>query len=188
MCRITVDAVVPEDHHKTLRQRVEKKTGEEYCWKCHQKIDPLGLPFEVYDGFGRFRSQERIEHPENVIKPAVKERGLDIDGRPIYKTLPVDARGRLDGTGDTTLDGEVDGALDLAGRLAKSARVRQPIIRHAFRYFIGGNEALSDCKTLVDAERAYLDSEGIFDAVIVSILTSYYFIYRKTNQESSDDH
>ncbi len=56
---ITVDAVVPEDHHKTLRQRLEKTTGEQYCWKCHQKMDPLGLPFEIYDDFGRFRTQER---------------------------------------------------------------------------------------------------------------------------------
>ena len=64
-------------------------------------------------------------------------------------------------------------------RLAKSARVRQSIIRHAFRYFMGRNEVLSDSRTMIDAEQAYLNSGGSFDAVIVSLLTSDSFIYRK---------
>ncbi|MBC8290297.1 MAG: DUF1588 domain-containing protein [Planctomycetes bacterium] len=176
---ITVDAVVPEDHRKTMRQRLDKATGNDYCWKCHRKMNPLGLPFEIYDDFGRFRTQERIEHAENLIKPAPRERGLHIDGRPVYKTLPVDAGGSLDGTGDPSLDGEVNDAIDLAERLASSARVRQSIIRHAFRYFLGRNEVLSDSRTLIDAEQAYLANDGSFDAVIVSLLTSDSFICRK---------
>ena len=31
---ITVDAVIPPDPHKTLRQRMENRTGESYCWRC----------------------------------------------------------------------------------------------------------------------------------------------------------
>jgi hypothetical protein len=38
---VTVDAVIPEDHHKTLRQRLDKKTGETYCWQCHVQMNPL---------------------------------------------------------------------------------------------------------------------------------------------------
>jgi hypothetical protein len=45
---------------------------------------------------------------------------------------------------------------------------------------MGRNEVLSDSKTLIDAERAYLDNEGSFDAVIISLLTSDSFIYRKS--------
>ena len=87
------------------------------------------------------------------------------------------------GTGDESLDGQVVGALDLAERLAKSERVRQSIIRHAFRYFMGRNERLSDSKTLIDAEQAYVSSNGSFDALIVSLLTSDSFIYRKAIEE-----
>ena len=101
------------------------------------------------------------------------------DLRDLYKTLPVDAKGRLEGTGDKNLDGDINDALDLAERLAKSSKVRQSIIRHAFRYFMGRNETLSDSKTLIDADQAYLQSGGSFDAVIVSLLTSDSFIYRK---------
>lgn len=176
---ITVDAVIPEDPHKTMRQRMQDKTGQEYCWKCHKKMDPLGLPFEIYDDFGRYRTQERLEYPENLIRKGPDKAEPHVDLRDIYKTLPVDPRGVLRGTGDDSLDGEVADALDLIDRLARSQRVRQSIIRHAFRYFLGRNETLSDSKTLIDADRAYVDSGGSFDAVVVSLLTSDSFIYRK---------
>ena len=93
------------------------------------------------------------------------------------------ATGYLSGTGDKKLDGPVNSALVLAERLGKSARVRQSIIRHAFRYFMGRNEQLSDSKTLIDADQAYLKNKGSFDAVIVSLLTSDSFIYRKALKE-----
>ena len=67
---------------------------------------------------------------------------------------------------------------DLAERLGKSRRVRQSIIRHAFRYFMGRNESLSDSKTLIDAEQVYVESKGSFDALVVSLLTSDSFVYR----------
>lgn len=48
---------------------------------------------------------------------------------------------------------------------------------------MGRNEYLSDSKTLIDAEQAYVNSDGSFDAVIVSILTSDSFVYRKPIKE-----
>ena len=48
---VTVDAALPEDHSKTMRERMEK-TRQEECWRCHRLMDPLGLPFEQYDHFG----------------------------------------------------------------------------------------------------------------------------------------
>lgn len=178
---ITVDAVIPPDHHKTLRQRMEDRTGQAYCWRCHQKMDPLGFPFEIYDDFGRFRTEEHLEHPDNLLTTADKAPLTYGAKLPIYKTQPVDPRGVLKGTGDVTLDGDVADAFDLIDRLAKSDKVRQSIIRYAFRYFLGRNETLSDSGTLMNADRAYLDSNGSFDEVIVSLLTSDSFIYRKAN-------
>jgi Protein of unknown function (DUF1588)/Protein of unknown function (DUF1592)/Protein of unknown function (DUF1585)/Planctomycete cytochrome C len=177
---VTVDAVIPEDHHKTLRQRLETKTQAEYCWKCHERMNPLGTTFEMYDDFGRFRTEEALEHPDNLVKKMPDKGSPQADLRDIYKTLPVNATGRLEGTGDPKLDGDLRDAIDLAGRLAKSVKVRQSIIRHAFRYFMGRNEVLSDSKTLIDADQAYVRSGGSFDAVIVSLLTSDSFIYRKS--------
>ena len=176
---ISVDAVIPEHHDKTLRDRLAGATEVTYCWKCHESMNPLGYAFESYDDFGRFRTQESLEYPDKLITKKPDKWDLLIDTRDIYKTLPVNSKGYLQGTGDSLLDGEVKDALDLAERLAKSRRVRQSIIRYAFRYFMGRNEYLSDSKTLMDAEQAYASSGGSFDAVIVSLLTSDSFIYRK---------
>ena len=185
---ITVDAVIPPDHTKTMRQRMENRTGAETCWRCHQKMDPLGFPFENYDDFGRYRIEEFLEHPDNLIKKAPAPYGpieeLTFGAMlPVYKSLPVNPRGVLESTGDPKLDGEVKDTFDLIDRLAKSQKVRQSIIRHAFRFFMGRNETLSDSKTLMNAENAYLDSKGSFDEVIVSLLTSDSFIYRKSNSK-----
>lgn len=186
---ITVDAVIDPDHTKTMRQRMEIKTGAQACWRCHQKMDPLGFPFEIYDDFGRFRTEENLEHADNLIKPAPSIHAPAHElifgaSLPVYKTLPVNPKGVLEGTGDTKLDGEVKDAFDLIDRLAKSDKARQSIIRHAFRFFMGRNETLSDSKTLIDAEQAYLKSDGSFDEVIVSLLTSDSFIYRKPVTEN----
>ncbi|MFT5129362.1 MAG: hypothetical protein ACI8W8_002984 [Rhodothermales bacterium] len=181
---ITVDAVIPEDHHRTLRQRLVGATEKDACWKCHERMNPLGYAFEKYDDFGRFRLEESLEHPDNLIEKGPDKAEAHVDLRDSYKTLPVNAKGYLKGTGDPNLDGEVADAIDMTVRLAKSARVRQSIIRHAFRYFLGRNEQLSDSKTLIDADKAYVASGGSFDAVILSLLTSDSFIYRKPVAES----
>jgi hypothetical protein len=179
---ITVDAVIPENHDQTLRSRLAGATENQSCWHCHERMNPLGYTFEMYDDFGRFRTEEYLEYPEHLVTKRpdeAKDRNHLLDLRDIYKALPVDSSGHLAGTGDASLDGDLKGAIDLAERLSKSRRVRQSIIRHAFRYFMGRNEFLSDSKTLIDAEQAYAESGGSFDAVIVSLLTSDSFIYRK---------
>lgn len=179
---ITVDAKIPEDHHKTLRDRLAMATENKNCWHCHVSMNPLGNTFEMYDDFGRFRIEEALEYPEHLITKRpdeAKDRNHLLDLRDIYKTLPVDSSGQLTGTHDPSLDGDLKDATDLALRLSKSRVVRQSFIRHAFRYFMGRNEFLHDSKTLMDAEQAYLDHGGSFDAVIVSLLTSDSFIYRK---------
>lgn len=177
---ITVDAQIPEDPHRTLRERLDSVTLKQECWKCHQQMNPLGLTFEIFDDFGRYRTQENLEHPDNIIRNAGRN-SADV----VYKTKPVIATGELTGTGDPDLDGEVPDAFELIDRLAKSTRVRQSIIRHAFRYFMGRNEMLSDSQTLIAADQAYVESGGSFRAVIVSLLTSDSFMYRKDVAASS---
>ena len=171
---ITVDAQVPEDPHKTFRERVEEVTLKAECIKCHQQMNPLGLPFEVFDDFGRYRLQEPLEHEEHILANPRKKNGATT-----YKTKPVSTLGELVGTGNPALDGNVTDPFDLIDRLSKSDRVRQSIIRHAFRFYMGRNEMLSDSQTLIDADRAYIQNGGSFQSVIVSLLTSDSFRYRK---------
>ena len=151
---ITVDAVVPEDLKKTLRERF-RPTRKDECWRCHKKMNPLGMTFEAYDDFGRFRVVD------------------EVNGK------PIDASGHLDSTGDDHLDGDVRSAVELVQRLAQSERVRQSFVRHAFRYWMGRNEMPSDSATLIAADQAYLKSGGSFQALLVSLISSDSFIYRK---------
>lgn len=155
---ITVDARVPEDPERTLRERFSVTRLEE-CWRCHVKMDPLGLPFELFDDFGRHRVVEKL-----------MARG---------QTRPVDSTGVLTGTGDLTLDGKLNSPIELMHRLAKSERVRQSFVRHAFRYWMGRNEMLSDSQTLIQADNAYVESGGSFRAMVIALLTSDSFLYRK---------
>ena len=148
---ITVDAKLLEDTHLTLRERM-KPTRESFCWKCHQQMDPLGFPFEAYDHFGRFRTTE-----------------LD---------KPVDSSGAITGSGDAKVDGPVKDAVEMMKRLASSERAEQVFVRHAFRFWLGRNETPSDAPTLQAAHKAYRDSGGSMNALIVSLLTSDSFLYR----------
>ena len=92
---------------------------------------------------------------------------------------PWDTTGEITGTGEPGIDGPVKDARDLVLRLARSTRVRQSFIRHAFRYWMGRNEMLSDSQTLITADQAYVRSGGKFSEVLVSLLTSDSFLYRK---------
>jgi hypothetical protein len=151
---ITVDAMLPDEPNNTLRERM-RVTRETYCWTCHQKMDPLGLPFEMFNHAGLYRNTE-----------------LD---------KPVDTAGEIIDSGDPALDGKVENALELIDKLAHSKRVEQVFVRHAFRFWMGRNETLNDAPVLQDAYRAYKDNGGSMKALITSLVTSDAFLYRKAD-------
>jgi multidrug efflux pump subunit AcrA (membrane-fusion protein) len=152
---ITVDAQLPVEPESTLRERM-RVTKQKYCWTCHDKMDPLGLPFEIYNHAALFRT-------------------LELD-------KPVDATGEIIESGDPALDGPVSNALEMIQKLANSERVEQVFVRHAFRFWMGRNETLNDAPVLEAAHKAYRDSGGSMKALITSLLTSDAFLYRKVER------
>jgi len=149
---ITVDAMLPDEPGKTLRERM-RVTREDYCWTCHQKMDPLGLPFEMYNHAGIYRLTEQNK--------------------------PVDTTGVIINSGDPKLDGPVKDALEMIQKLSESERVEQVFVRHAFRFWMGRNETLHDGPVLQIAHQAYRESGGSMRALISSLVTSDAFLYRK---------
>ena len=95
-------------------------------------MDPLGLPFEMYNHAGLFRTTE-----------------LD---------KPVDTSGEIIDSGDPALDGPVKNALEMIERLSSNERVEQVFVRHAFRFWMGRNETLNDAPVLQAAHKAYQNS------------------------------
>ncbi|MEM9826020.1 MAG: DUF1588 domain-containing protein [Planctomycetota bacterium] len=148
---ITVNAMLPDEPKKTLRQRM-RVTRDDYCWSCHRKMDPLGLPFEMYNHAGLFRTTELGQ--------------------------AVDTTGEIIDSGDPALDGKVKDAIDMIRRLSESRRVEEVFVRHAFRFWMGRNETLHDAPVLQDAHRAYRDHGGSMNALITSLVTSDAFLYR----------
>lgn len=55
---VEVDARLPEDDMLTLREKM-RVTQARQCIHCHKRMDPTGLPFEQYDLFGQFRTEEK---------------------------------------------------------------------------------------------------------------------------------
>jgi hypothetical protein len=149
---ITVDAMLPDQPNTTLRSRM-RVTRDTYCWTCHEKMDPLGLPFEMFNHAGLHRTTELGK--------------------------PVDPSGVIVDSGDPKLDGPVENALDLIKKLSESERVEQVFIRHAFRYWMGRNETLNDALVLQEAYQVYRKSGGSMQALIASLVTSDAFLYRR---------
>lgn len=172
---ITVDAQLPDKPEQTLRQRMEINK-QDYCWQCHQKMNPLGLAFENYDYLGRYRTAESVVDSKVPSKPSPKKGGPPV---PAYREATVDATGLIEHSGDPRLDGEVKNAVEMIRKLADSPRVRQVFVRHAFRYWMGRNETLADAPTLLAVDKAYLASGGSMKALITALLTSDSFLYRK---------
>ena len=170
---ITVNAMLPDEPHRGLRDRM-RVTREDYCWKCHQKMDPLGLPFEQFDHLGRYRTAEIVVDKEKTDK----DRAKNSQSRRTMTSIPFDTTGAITDSGDPKLDGPVKGPFDLMERLSQSERVEQVFVRHVFRYFLGRNETLADGPTLVAAHKAYRDSNGSMKALVASLLTSESFLYR----------
>ncbi|MEO1971420.1 MAG: DUF1588 domain-containing protein, partial [Pirellulaceae bacterium] len=149
---ICVDAKVPENEHQQFRERLVGATKSDTCWRCHKKMDPLGLPFEPYTHYGR---RQRTE-----------------------KGRPVDATGAVSLVGGDLEWGDVTSPSDLMQRLGNSTHVEQIFVRHAFRFFMGRNETLGDAATLQQAHAAYRDNNGSFQALVVSLISSDSFLLR----------
>ena len=106
---------------------------------------------------------------------------MDKNSKPlgdVFRDAPLVTTGEIALTGDPKLDGPIKDPRELVTRLANSDRCRQVWIRHAFRYYLGRNETLADAATLQAADRAYLDSGGSFQTLLVSLLTSDSFLSR----------
>ncbi len=150
---IGVDARVPEKEHTTFRDRLQLATQAAECWRCHRKMDPLGLPFERYDHFGRL---QRLDAGQ-----------------------PVETTGEIYRTPFPELHQQVPGPTKMLERLANSEHVEQVFVRHVFRFFLGRNETLGDANTLQKAHKAYRESGGSFRELVVSLLSSDSFLLRQ---------
>jgi hypothetical protein len=149
---ITVDASFPPTTaHLSARERLSMSTADVYCQSCHRLMNPLGLPFEVYNHAGYQRMTDHGAAPSGA--------------------------STLSETGDPALDVAVASAVDMVERFAESRVVERCFIRQVFRFFAGRAETTADACTLTAMETAYAES-GSFTALLVALFTSPTFQHR----------
>ena len=144
---VTVAAMLPEsDGSLSARQRVEQtiETQAE-CMGCHQSMNDLGKPFELYNHAGGLR---------------VADHGASPDGSTVLTNAP-----------DPALNRAYDTPMDFVTALAESEHVKRCFIRQTFRYFAGRDETPADACVLSEMEAAYDESGGSFVHMLSTLAT-----------------
>jgi hypothetical protein len=135
----------------STRERFAMHTSDPGCSGCHHLIDGLGFGLEHYDGVGAYRTMDQ--------------------------GVPVDATGEVNTTED--IDGDYDGAPELAARLARSAQVRDCAPTQWLRYAMARRETADDTCSLVALRDAFAASGGDLRELMVALTqTDAFFNYR----------
>lgn len=150
---VDVVPILELSEEKTLRESLAAHSSEASCAGCHTLMDPMGLPFEGYDHFGRARE---LEHGK-----------------------PVDTSGALNWSGGVLdVSGEVAGPKELAQALARSAQVERCFVKHMLEFWAGRPSQPGDARAIEVARAAYATSGGDFNAALGSLLSSPVFTQR----------
>lgn len=137
------------DPDSTTRELFEQHTADPTCASCHYLIDGIGLGMENYDGIGAFRTME--------------------NGK------PVDASGSLVAT---DIDGEFNGGVELAHRLAQSNDLRRCVSRQWFRFALGRYESDADQCSLDSLYATFEQSDYDVRELLVQLVQTDAFRYR----------
>lgn len=138
------------DPNATTRVRFEQHRTDPACNACHQLMDPIGFGLENFDAVGRYRTMDGVNE--------------------------VDSAGELS---DTDVDGEFDGAIELAEKLADSQTVQQCYAKQWFRFGYGRAEAEEDKCNVNAIDQAFAESGGNIRELIVALTQTDAFLYRK---------
>lgn len=135
----------------TARERLSMHRESELCASCHDRIDPIGLAMEHFDGIGRWR--DRYEN-----------------GR------AIDATGTLDRPA-----GEFDGGLELTEILKDSRLTWDCYATNWYRYAVGRVEETADSCAIDLLTEQFKGTGGRVRDLLVDIAASDTFRYRRTN-------
>ena len=143
---------VSDTSFTTTRDRVEKHVASGSCNGCHAKINPLGYPFESYDGLGVYRTTEN--------------------------GYPIDASGAIVGTARPIEP--VTNAIELTRALANSAEVQECFSRQVFRNAFGRQDTARDECSVRAATEAYRAKGLDARELLVSLVKSQTFAQRSS--------
>ena len=144
-----IPAAPKVDPNVSVRDRLAQHRVDPTCNACHSLMDPVGLGFEHYDAVGRWRT---------------------MDGK-----FVVDATGQVTRSGDSTVDGPFDGALELAGKLAHSAQAERCMTEQSLRFAMGRPQTPAEACAVSALAKAFIDSGGDLKSLLLAIVQSDVF-------------
>lgn len=149
-----VDNVPPDpDPNATTRERFAEHTEDPACAGCHVLIDGIGFGFEHYDAIGAWR---------------------DMEG-----TLPVDASGEVLGTDE--INGEFDGAVELANKLAQSTEVQECVATQWMSFALGRVPGEDDTCSTDDLIARFQDSGHDVRELVLALVETEAFRMRRSS-------
>lgn len=129
------------------REAFARHEADPACGSCHRIFDPIGFAFENYDALGAYRTVDADEQKPVDATASVRV-GLDVDG-------------------------DVDGALGLIERMARSRDVHDCYARQWWRYTRGRKEAKDEeSGELAALASSFAASSGDIADLLVAIVSS----------------
>jgi chitodextrinase len=148
---------LPEVPQGTIKDRLEQHRVDPVCSSCHDRMDPLGLAFEHFDGIGQWRDT-------------------------YANALPVDASGTLENPNLTFTD-----AGDLIGQLGNVETIPACYAKQWFRYASGRGDLPQDKCSLKSVQTAFTQNGGNIIGLIHAIAQSDSFRYRWDSKQEADN-
>jgi len=137
----------------TLKQRIELHREVGSCRRCHEKIDPWGIPFENFDAIGRWR--DKIEVRED------NKRNLQ----------PVDSATQL--PGGQRITNVSDLKKFLRGQL--SEQFADSLVYHLLTYSMGRSPDYADRVHVKEIQKRFKASQYRLRQLILAIVENPLF-------------
>ncbi|WP_437286046.1 DUF1588 domain-containing protein [Sorangium sp. So ce406] len=137
------------DEGGTTRERFAEHSQLACAKGCHAHLDPLGFPFENYDGIGRFRTTD--------------------NGEPVDATSTVELDGQVHAVAD---------ARGLSQVLAASETVHSCFARQWLRYALGRGETGNDKASSESVVGAFEGADQDIRELMVALVSSRTFRFR----------
>jgi hypothetical protein len=127
----------------TTRERLAEHQNDDSCKGCHRGIDGIGLGLENFDAIGRYRTMESGQE--------------------------IDVRGTIVGTDQ---EGDFEGALELAERIASSRDAQRCMTTQWMRFALGRPDTRADKCTIDALAAGFADGGGDIRALLRGIVAS----------------
>ncbi len=133
----------------SARERFAQHSSNAACKGCHTLMDPLGFPFEKFDGAGVYRETE--------------------NGKPIDDSGEITA---------SDVPGAFRGVGGLAAKLTASPRARHCYVKQWFRFGYGRGETAIDACSLEQLDTQFEKSGRNVKQLLLGLTQTDAFLYR----------